>query len=79
MRKDERQLLSSVFGFSASAPTSDKRKMKRLFATFPTVTGALLIVIAADASQMFAAGGAQGSNSGSTTANYCFLYCLPCK
>lgn len=43
--------------------------MKRLFATFPAAFGALLIVIVDDASQMFAAGVAQGSNSGSTTVN----------
>lgn len=44
--------------------------MKRLFATFPAVFGVLLIVIVDDASQMFAAGAAQGS--GNTTVNYCF-------
>lgn len=42
--------------FSVFTPTSDKPKMKRLFATFPAVIGALLIVIVDDASQMFAAG-----------------------
>lgn len=65
--------------FFSFSPTSDKRKMKRLFATFPAVFGALLIVIVDDASQMFAAGAAQGSNSGNTTVNYCFHYCLLCR
>lgn len=62
MRKDEGQLLSSVFLFSALPSTFKKAKMKRLRATFPTVIGALLIVgvtvrvITDDASQMLAAG-----------------------